>query len=88
MVNKARLPNLYSAIGKLYAEVCDFDEALRLLENKLDEGFQTTAMRESYYRALRGRGESKARLNASLRELQSHTRRRSGSIVMDVLASA
>jgi hypothetical protein len=69
--SKIRLPYLYQAIGKLYAELCEADGALRPLDDELDEGMQTPDMREPYYRALRRRGEVKERLDASLQDLHS-----------------
>jgi hypothetical protein len=86
VVDRTRLSNLYSTVGKLYAELSDFDEALHLLGSKLDEGLQAPAMREHYYRVLQRQRELKDRLDISVRELHSHGRHRRSSILKEILA--
>jgi hypothetical protein len=76
MATTARLSQLYATVGKLHAELNDFDEALRLLETKLDEDARTSNVREIYYTALHRRNELKAGMDASLQEILSHPRRR------------
>jgi len=84
MVGTICLPHLYATVGKLYAEMNDFDEALCLLETKLDESSRRPSLRECYYGALRRRNELKARIDASLREILSHPKHRRNAILADV----
>jgi hypothetical protein len=75
LATKPGLAYLYHAVGKLYVELSACDDALRLLENKLDDGFQTSAIRDSYYDSLRRRSRLKAQLDASIRETRSRASR-------------
>jgi hypothetical protein len=84
MAATVRLPQLYATVGKLHAELSDFDEALRLLETKLDEDARTSNLREIYYTALRKRTELKAGMEASLQEIFSHPRHRRNAILGDI----
>ena len=84
MAATVRLSQLYAIVGKLHAELNDFDEALRLLGAKLDEDARTSNLRENYYTALRRRNELKAGMDARLQEILSHPRHRRNAILGDI----
>jgi hypothetical protein len=84
MAVAVRLSQLYATVGKLHAELNDFDEALRLLETQLDEDVRTSNPREIYYTALRRRNELKVGMDASLQEILSHPRHRRNAILGDI----
>jgi hypothetical protein len=88
MVDKARLPSLYATVGKLYAELSDFDEALRVLEVKLDEGIRTPRTMELYYSVLGWRKEVQTRIDAGLGAIRSHSKHHRSAIVASVSDSA
>jgi len=86
VVARTHLPNLHTIVGKLYAELNDFDEALRLLEAKLDDGIQTPRAMELYYDVLARRKELKSRLNAALKEVVSHAKHRHSDVLAEIAA--
>jgi hypothetical protein len=86
VVASIHLPNLHATVGKLYAELDDFDEALRLLEAKLDDGIKTPSAMELYYGVLARRKELKSRLNAALKEVLSHAKHRRSDVLAEIAA--
>ena len=86
MVASTHLPNLHATVGKLYAELNDFDKALRLLEAKLDDGIQTPSVMEHYYGVLARRKELKSRLNAALKKVLSHAKHRHSDVLAEIAA--
>jgi hypothetical protein len=86
VVARTHLPNLHTIVGKLYAELNDFDEALRLLEAKLDDGIQTPSAMELYYGVLARRKELKSRLNAALKEVLLHAKHRRSDVLAEIAA--
>jgi hypothetical protein len=86
VVTSTHLPNLHTTVGKLYAELNDFDEALRLLEVKLDDGVQTPSAIEFYYGVLARRKELKSRLDAAFKEVLSHAKHRRSDVLGEIAA--